>query len=111
MSSGAFTYELNEEGNRAKIRLKASFGQEDWVELMNYYRENVENGILSWVMDISAMNMVNSIFIGMLVALNNSVRAHEGKFQLRLPERSDVTTQIKYSQIDRLIDMNYVPVR
>ena len=102
-----YTHHKNDDKNLMRVRLRRYFTQDDWPTLVEFYKKHIEDGVLAWELDITALEFISSISIGQLVVINTSIRAYTGCLALILLEESPVTNQIRFAKLDKIIDMRF----
>lgn len=99
----AFTHTFNDETNFMHVKLKGDFNHGDWSELIEFYKQEIGSGKLDWELDLLDVGVVNSMFIGMVVALNTSASAHNGRLNVVCRKDSAVSNQIRMAKIDQIV--------
>ena len=100
-----FTHELNATSKIMAVKLQGDFAHTDWASLIEFYKVEVAKGILDWELDLLDVGVINSMFIGMVVALNTSATAHNGRLTVICRRDSAVSNQIRIAKIDQIVNV------
>lgn len=91
-----------------RLRLLRAFNETHWDQIFTDYRKAIEGGRIRWEIDLRELELVTSMFIGMLIALSTSVRANAGELSIIVRESSPVANQLRFARVDRVLDCRFV---
>ena len=100
-----FKHELDGKTNSMHVKLTGDFAHSDWSGLIDFYKQEVNKGVVDWELNLQEVGVINSMFIGMIVALNTSAGAHGGRLAVTCRKDSAVSNQIKTAKIDQIVNV------
>ncbi len=102
-----FTFKAFPAGSHEKIRLTldSKFSLEHWSQLERFYQNEVAQGCLQWVLDLSRMSFMSSMLLGMIVGFNTLLATRGGQLNLFLGENHRLIQLFAVTRLDQIISI------
>mgnify|MGYP006282654677 CR=1 FL=1 len=89
------------------VTLHDGFPVEAWEQLIEFYQQKIEGGVVNWELDLRRLRFMNSQALGMIISFNASVINRGGRLRILVDRSSYVDNLIHTTKLNRILDVVY----
>ncbi|MCL5270333.1 MAG: STAS domain-containing protein [bacterium] len=102
----SFECQVNESVGFMQVLLKADFTADKWDEFERHYGPLIAKGVVNWDLNLTEMQWINSVFLGLLVGLNTMLSTRGGRLRVLVPRKSKIADILFLAKLNRILNIH-----